>query len=112
MTRIYKSIAIIASLVCSATAGESSVESTKLISDKFSNSVEQVNTLDNIDTSINNDEVVDATHQRRELAWWNLVLQAGKFLNVNYIIYEYLLLAVSSRQNNLSTSSHYFFNYI
>ena len=80
MTRIYKSIAIIASLVCSATAGESSVES-KIISDKFSNSVEQVNTLDNnIDTSINNDEVVDATHQRRELAWWNLVLQAGKFI--------------------------------
>ena len=80
MTRIYKSIAIIASLVCSA-SGESSVESTKLISDKFSNSVEQVNTLDNnIDTSINNDEVVDATHQRRELAWWNMVLQAGKFL--------------------------------
>jgi len=79
MTRIYKSIAIIASLVCSATAGESSVESTKLISDKFSNSVEQVNTLDNIDASINDNEVVDATHQRRELAWWNLVLQAGKF---------------------------------
>ena len=26
-----------------------------------------------------NNEVVDATHQRRELAWWNLVLQASKF---------------------------------
>jgi len=78
MTRIYKSIAIIASLVCSAAAGESSVES-KIISDKFSNSVEQVNTLDNIDASINDNEVVDTTHQRRELAWWNLVLQASKF---------------------------------
>ena len=79
MTRIYKSIVIIASLVCSATAGESSVVESK-ISNNFINSVEQVNTLDNtnIDTSIN-DEVVDATHQRRELAWWNLVLQASKF---------------------------------
>ena len=101
MTRIYKSIAIIASLVCSATAGESSVESTKLISDKFSNSVEQVNTLDNtnIDTSNNDNEVVDATHQRRELAWWNFVLQAGKFNVLIRIIYEYIFLAVSSRQN-------------
>ena len=82
MTRIYKSIVIIASLVCSAAAGESSVES-KIISDKFSKSVEQVNTLDNsnIDTAANN-EVVDSTHQRRELAWWNLVLQAGKLLLV------------------------------
>ena len=82
MTRIYKSIVIIASLVCSAAAGESSVES-KIISDKFSKSVEQVNTLDNTNTidTVNN-EVVDATHQRRELAWWNLVLQAGKFLKV------------------------------
>ena len=78
MTRIYKSIAIIASLVCLASAGESSVESK--ISNNFINSVEQVNTLDNsnIDTAANN-EVVDTTHQRRELAWWNLVLQASKF---------------------------------
>jgi len=79
MTRIYKSIAIIATLVCSAAAGESSVVESKIISDKFSKSVEQVNTLDNTDTTVNN-EVVDATHQRRELAWWNLVLQAGKLL--------------------------------
>jgi len=80
MTRIYKSIAIIASLVCSATAGESSVVESK-ISNNFIKSVEQVNTLDNtnIDTTVNN-EVVDSTHQRRELAWWNLVLQAGKLL--------------------------------
>ena len=77
MTRIYKSIAIIASLVCLASAGESSVESK--ISNNFINSVEQVNTLDNnIDTAADN-EVVDSTHQRRELAWWNLVLQASKF---------------------------------
>ena len=82
MTRIYKNIAIIASLVCSASAGESSVVESK-ISNNFMNSVEQVNTLDNTNTidTVNN-EVVDATHQRRELAWWNLVLQAGKFLKV------------------------------
>ena len=81
MTRIYKNIAIIASLVCSA-AGESSVVESK-ISNNFIHSVEQVNTLDNTNTidTVNN-EVVDATHQRRELAWWNLVLQAGKFLKV------------------------------
>ena len=82
MTRIYKSIAIIASLVCSASAGESSVVESK-ISNNFIHSVEQVNTLDNTNTidTVNN-EVVDSTHQRRELAWWNLVLQAGKFLKV------------------------------
>jgi len=82
MTRIYKSIAIIASLVCSASAGESSSVVESKISNNFINSVEQVNTLDNtnIDTSIINNEVVDAAHQRRELAWWNLVLQAGKLL--------------------------------
>ena len=86
MTRIYKSIAIIASLVCSAAAGESSVLESK-ISNNFINSVEQVNTLDNsnIDT-VNNNEVVDATHQRRELAWWNFVLQAGELFNGLIII--------------------------
>ena len=80
MTRIYKSIAITASLVCSASAGESSSVVESKISNNFINSVEQVNTLDNsnIDTAANN-EVVDTTHQRRELAWWNLVLQASKF---------------------------------
>ena len=78
MTRIYKSIAIIASLVCSATAGESSVVESK-ISNNFINSVEQVNTLDNSNVDTVNNEVVDTTHQRRELAWWNLVLQASKF---------------------------------
>ena len=88
MTRIYKSIAIIATLVCSATAGESSSVVESKISNNFINSVEQVNTLDNtnIDTTVNNDEVVDATHQRRELAWWNFVLQAGEFFNGLIII--------------------------
>ena len=99
MKRVYRSIAAIASLAAigvgpQCVVGESS---SSKISSRFSASLERadekMSNNNNVDSSTpaflseeNNDidaeTVVDPSHQRRELAWWNVVLQVGMFIIV------------------------------
>ena len=100
MKRVYRSIAAIASLAAigvgpQCVVGESS---SSKISSRFSASLERADEISNsnVDSSTpaflseeNNaiaaETVVDPSHQRRELAWWNVVLQASMFFIIIYL---------------------------
>lgn len=130
MKRVYRSIAVIASLAAigvgpQCVVGESS---SSKISSRFSASLERadekISNNNNVDSStpaflseensdIDVETVVDPSHQRRELAWWNVVLQASMFFIIIYLFiyvlhtaFFYMALTSVFLQFNIITVGH------
>lgn len=99
-SRIFRGIAVITSIASLslgptaviASSEQSSSSSASAFSSRFLNSLEQANEA--VDQKINapqqleNDELIDARHQRRELSWWSIALQLGKFFWVLLLFFR------------------------
>lgn len=96
--RVYKSIAILASLattgLCSSIAagglGESQISSSTKISsvtslEQEANEIVEPNSP--LDNEIDNGVDIDGSHQRRELSWWSIALQFGELFVFSTLVY-------------------------